>query len=277
MRQAEGSVRQSGRRVIWWVSLLALGALWVGASVRIAAAPLQYIVEERRSGYTYLSEENQRLQDDEFANPGVLWGEQGRELWQRVDGAAAMSCAGCHGEAAESMRGVQTRYPRFEPARGKLINLEQQINHCRTERMQAAPYPYESEALLALTTYVSMQSRGLPIDVRIDGPAQPFFEAGKAFFFRRRGQFDLACAHCHDQYAGQRLRGDVVSQGQINGFPIYRHTWQTLGSTHRMFEWCNVSVRAEAYPYGADEYVNLELYMAWRGRGLPVETPAIRR
>jgi L-cysteine S-thiosulfotransferase len=277
MRQAEGSVRQSGRRVIWWVSLLALGALWVGASVRIAAAPLQYIVEERRSGYTYLSEENQRLQDDEFANPGVLWGEQGRELWQRVDGAAAMSCAGCHGEAAESMRGVQTRYPRFEPARGKLINLEQQINHCRTERMQAAPYPYESEALLALTTYVSMQSRGLPIDVRIDGPAQPFFEAGKAFFFRRRGQFDLACTHCHDQYAGQRLRGDVVSQGQINGFPIYRHTWQTLGSTHRMFEWCNVSVRAEAYPYGADEYVNLELYMAWRGRGLPVETPAIRR
>jgi L-cysteine S-thiosulfotransferase len=277
MRQAEGSVRQSGRRVIWWVSLLALGALWVGASVRIAAAPLQYIVEERRSGYTYLSEENQRLQDDEFANPGVLWGEQGRELWQRVDGAAAMSCAGCHGEAAESMRGVQTRYPRFEPARGKLINLEQQINHCRTERMQAAPYPYESEALLALTTYVSMQSRGLPIDVRIDGPAQPFFEAGKAFFFRRRGQFDLACTHCHDQYAGQRLRGDVVSQGQINGFPIYRHTWQTLGSTHRMFEWCNVSVRAEAYPYGADEYVNLELYMAWRARGLPVETPAVRR
>ena len=29
-------------------------------------------------------------------------------------------------------------------------------------------------------------------------------------------------------------------------------------------------VRAKPYAYGADEYVNLELYLAWRGRGLPV-------
>ena len=87
----------------------------------------------------------------------------------------------------------------------------------------------------------------------------------------------MACAHCQEQYAGQRLRGDVISQGQSNGFPIYRFTWQTLGSVHRMFEWCNTSVRAEPYPLGSDEYVNLELFVAWRGRGLPVETPAIRR
>jgi sulfur-oxidizing protein SoxA len=237
----------------------------------------RYVVKDRRSGYTYLSEENQRLQNDDFANPGLLWVEQGRELWQQADGTAGKSCASCHGEAAESMRGMRARYPRFDPSHGKLINLEQQINRCRQKHLQAAPYLYESEALLALTTFVSFQSHGLPIDVRIDGPAQPFFEAGKAFFFRRRGQLDLACHHCHDQYAGQRLRGDVVSQGQTNGFPIYRHTWQTLGSTHRMFAWCNVAVRAEAYPYGADEYVNLELYLAWRGRGLAVETPAVRR
>jgi sulfur-oxidizing protein SoxA len=44
-----------------------------------------------------------------------------------------------------------------------------------------------------------------------------------------------------------------------------------------MFDWCNTSVRAEPYPLGSDEYVNLELFMAWLGRGLPVETPAIRR
>jgi sulfur-oxidizing protein SoxA len=221
--------------------------------------------------------ENQRLQDDEFANPGLLWVEQGRELWRHADGASGASCATCHGEAVESMRGVRARYPHFDPQRGKLINLEQQINRCREAHMQATTYPYESAALLALTTFVSFQSRGLPMDVRSDGPAAPFFEAGKVFFHQRRGQFDLACAHCHDQQAGQRLRGEVISQGQTNGFPVYRHLWQTLGSTHRMFAWCNTSVRAEPYPYGADEYVNLELFLAWRGRGLPVETPAIRR
>ena len=257
--------------------VLTLSMVWAGIELLTAGELERYRVEDRRSGYTYLSEENQRLQDDDFANPGLLWVERGQELWRQADGAPGVSCASCHGDAAESMRGVRTRYPRFDPQHGKLINLEQQINRCRQERIQATPYPYESEALLALTTFVSMQSRGLPINVHIDGPATSFFEAGKAFYFRRRGQLDLACYHCHDRLAGQRLRGDAISQGQSNGFPVYRHTWQTLGSTHRIFAWCNVSVRAESYPYGADEYVNLELFVAWRGRGLAVETPAVRR
>jgi sulfur-oxidizing protein SoxA len=273
----QGKTVGPGRRAWWAVVVLSAGIACAGAGWVTAGEVRRYIVDGRRSGYTYLSEDNQRLQDDDFANPGLLWVERGRELWHQEESAAAKSCASCHGDAAESMRGVRTRYPRFDPSRNKLINLEQQINRCREERLQATPYPYESEPLLALTTFVSAQSRGLAIDVPIDGPAQPFFEAGREFFYRRRGQLDLACAHCHERYAGQRLRGDVVSQGQINGFPLYRFTWQTLGSTHRMFEWCNVSVRAEPYPLGADEYVNLELFMAWRGRGLPVETPAIRR
>jgi L-cysteine S-thiosulfotransferase len=260
------------------VSLLVmLGAACTGAGLLLAHALSHSTVEDRRSGYTYLSEDNQRLQDDDFANPGLLWVEQGRALWHRTDGPTGMSCASCHGDATVSMRGVRARYPHFDPQRGKLINLEQHINRCREQHMQALPYPYESEALLALTTFVGWQSRGLPAHVSIDGPAHAFFEAGRAFYMQRRGQLDLACTHCHDQYAGQRLRGDVISQGQSNGFPVYRHTWQTLGSTHRMFAWCNTSVRAEPYPLGADEYVNLELFVAWRGRGLPVETPAVRR
>ena len=236
-----------------------------------------YRVASRRSGYTYLSEEHRQLQDDEFGNPGMLWVERGRELWERAQGDSQQSCVGCHGDAATSMRGVRTRYPQFDPRTEKLINLEQRMNRCRTEQLQAEAYPYESEALLALSAFVSFQSHGLPLNVDIDGPAAPFFEAGKAFFVRRRGQLDMACSHCHDDYAGQRLRGEVVSQGQTNGFPVYRLSWQTLGSTHRMFAWCNTAIRAQPLAYGADDYVNLELYLAWRGRGLPVETPGVRR
>ena len=160
--------------------VLAMAVACAGVGLLCAGEPVQYSVEGRRSGYTYLLPENQRLQDDEFANPGLLWVEQGRELWHHADGAGA-SCATCHGEAVESMRGVRTRYPHFDPQRGKLINLEQQINRCREAHMQAPAYPYESAALLALTTFVSFQSRGLPMDVRSDGPAAPFFEAGKVF------------------------------------------------------------------------------------------------
>ena len=236
-----------------------------------------YSVEDRRSGYIYLSEEHRQLQDDTFGNPGMLWIERGHELWDQTQGDSQQACAGCHGDAATSMRGVRTRYPQFDPRTEKLINLEQRINRCRTERLQAEAYPYESEALLALSAFVSFQSRGMPLSVDIEGPAAPFFEAGKAFFMRRRGQLDMACGHCHDEYAGQRLRGEVVSQGQTNGFPVYRLSWQTLGSAHRMFAWCNTAIRAQPLAHGADDYVNLELYLAWRGRGLPVETPGVRR
>ncbi len=236
-----------------------------------------YSVAGRRSGYTYLSEEHRQLQDDAFGNPGMLWIERGRELWGRTQGDDQQACASCHGDAAMSMRGVRVRYPQFDPRTEKLVNLEQRINRCRTEQLRVEAYPYESEALLALSAFVSSQSHGLSLHVDIEGPAAPFFEAGKAFFMRRRGQLDMACSHCHDEYAGQRLRGEVVSQGQTNGFPIYRLSWQTLGSTHRMFAWCNTAIRAQPLAYGADDYVNLELYLAWRGRGLPVETPGVRR
>ena len=112
--------------------------------------------------------------------------------------------------------------------------------------------------------------------VSIDGPAIPFFEKGKKFYFQRRGQLDMACAHCHVDNAGGIIRANILTQGQSNGFPVYRLKWQKPGSIHRRFRGCNKQVRAKPYGYGSDEYVNLELYLAWRGRGLQVETPAIR-
>src|SRR5688500_5944512 len=131
-----------GRWGLWLVTILVVGVACAGVRLSMGGELSPYIVDGRRSGYTYLSEENQRLQDDDFANPGLLWIERGRELWRQADGSAATSCASCHGDVADSMRGVRTRYPRFDPTRGKLINLEQQINRCREERLQATTYPY---------------------------------------------------------------------------------------------------------------------------------------
>ena len=73
------------------------------------------------------------------------------------------------------------------------------------------------------------------------------------------------------------LRGDRISQGQVNGFPFYRISWRSVGSRHRMFRWCNTSVRSEPYVLGSEEYLSLKLYVAWRGRGLLIEAPAVRR
>lgn len=241
------------------------------------AGSTSYEVEGRRSGYLFLGEGTRDLQDDDFQNPGMFAVQAGRRLWNLTDGDSGLSCASCHGDAADSMRGVAARYPQYDSSEGRLLNLELRIASERSERMQATPYAYESDEMLALSAYVSFQSRGMPMDVDIDGPARPYFEEGREFYHERRGQLDLACSQCHDKLVGANLRGDVISQGQVNGFPLYRLLWSSMGSRHRMFEWCNTSMRAEPFEYGSTEYLSLELYVAWRGRGLPIEAPAVRR
>ncbi len=229
------------------------------------------------SGTLFLSDANKTLQDDEFANPGRLWLDIGSRLWNEEAGPSHRSCSSCHGYASESMKGVRPRYPLYREDRNNLVSLQQQINYCRSEEIGAAAYLPESEDLLALEIFVSHQSHGLPIQPMIDGRAAPFFEAGKKYFFQRRGHLDLSCSDCHDRHAGRRLHGETISQGQTNAFPIYRLRWHGIGSAHRMFAWCNSAIRAEPLALGSYEYLSLELYLAWRGQGLPIEAPAIRR
>ena len=228
------------------------------------------------SGYQFKKPRTRAIQDDDAVNPAFLWIEAGAAAWPEAEGEAGKACEGCHGAAESSMKGVGARYPEYHAPSGKLVNLEQRINLCRTENMKAPAWAWESPALLAMTAYVKLQSRAMPTRVRIDGPARPFFEKGEAFFHQRRGQLNMACAHCHVAQAGKQLRAQLLSQAQVNGFPTYFLGFQSLVSIQRMFRFCNGRTRSIPYDYGAEEYVDLELYMAWRGNDLAVETPAVR-
>ena len=245
-----------------------------------AAAPIADPIRrlaEPVSGLTFQSEDTRRLQADEFANPGLLWLDRGRTLWSAPPNDTTPSCQSCHGEPEAAMAGVATRYPQFSDERGALIDLNQQINRCRSQRQNLEPAAYESDELLSLAILIAHQSLGLPFNVNIDGAARPFFDAGESYYYQRRGQMNLACHHCHEQNVGRMLRGDRLSQGHGNGYPAYRLEWQSVGSLHRRLRFCNQGVRAAQHPYGAPEYVNLALYLAWRADQLPIETPAVRR
>jgi L-cysteine S-thiosulfotransferase len=231
---------------------------------------------EKRSGYQDASPETRAMQDDDTANPGFLWVQQGEALWSQRIGSAARSCADCHGAAPESMHGVAARYPAFDPHLGRPITLGQRIQQDRVERQGAASLATDSDELLALTAYVGLQSRGMPMQVAADGPARQFVEAGRTLFTTRAGQFNLACAQCHDERAGLSLSGSIIPQGHPNGYPEYRLGWQGMGSLERRIRNCMVGVRAEPFADDALELAELELYLAVRANGLPVETPAVR-
>jgi len=220
--------------------------------------------EDRKSGYDYMGRETREMQDDDTANPAMLWVLDGEASW-------AKNCAQCH---AKGMKGVAARYPALY--KGKLVNLEQRINACRVERQNAAPFAYESRELLALTAYIGRQSRGMPITVSVSSGIKPHLDAGKAAFERHQGQINLSCKQCHDERAGKHLAGSVIPQAHPTGYPIYRLEWQNLGSLGRRLRNCMIGMRAEPYEFGAPEMVDLELFLMWRARGMKVETPAVR-
>jgi sulfur-oxidizing protein SoxA len=174
------------------------------------------------------------------------------------------------------MRGVAARYPLFDPGQQRPIDLEGRVQACRRSHQEAPPLPPESQELLALVTFVAHQSRGLPVASGEDERLQPFIARGRALFERRQGQLDLSCAQCHDEHWGERLGGSVIPQAHPIGYPLYRLEWQGVGSLQRRFRNCMTGVRAEPYSFGAPEHVELELYLMWRARGLPIETPAVR-
>lgn len=233
-------------------------------------------LEELFSGYRWAKPETQALQDDDFDNPAALWLETGETAWSKKEGEAGKSCSECHNKASASMKGVTNKYPAYYAPWKKLMSLEQRINMCRTKFMKAKAWKWKSNELLGMTIYVNYQSRGMPVKVTLTDKTRPFFEKGKEHYYTRRGQLDMACKNCHEDYAGSMIRANILSQGQSNGFPVYRLKWQKPGSIHRRFRGCNKQVRAKPYKLGSDEYNNLELYVRWRGQGLPIETPAVR-
>jgi sulfur-oxidizing protein SoxA len=241
-----------------------------------AAAAVEIAPGDRQSGYDFVSPETRAMQDDDTANPGMLGVLQGETLWAAKAGATDRSCADCHGDARATMKGVAARYPLFEPALARPLDLEGRINRCRSEHQRAAAFAAESADLLALTAFVAYQSRGLPIAVQTNAELKPFLELGSELFHRRQGQLNLSCSQCHDDNWGKRLAGAMIPQAHPTGYPVYRLEWQSLGSLQRRLRNCMTGMRAEPYEYGAPEAVALELYLMARAHGMTIETPGVR-
>lgn len=230
-----------------------------------------------KSGLAYAGADVRSLQADEFGNPGMLWVARGEKLWNMPAGRSNQSCASCHRDAQTTMKGVAARYPAVDVKNKSLLNLEGRINQCRESNQGAEGFRYESEELLSLTAYVAHQSRGTPVNAEITDFNRANFESGRDTYYRRQGQMNLACTHCHERNAGRKLLADTISEGHGNAYPIYRLEWQSVGSLHRRLRACYFGVRAEQPAAGSAELIDLELYLAWRAQGLPVETPGVRR
>lgn len=230
----------------------------------------------RRSGYQDMSPALQKMEDDDTANPAMLFVQAGEALWNEKAGAAGKSCADCHNDATVSMKGVAARYPSVAGETGKPVDLEGRINLCRTDHQQAPALQTESDDLLALSAYVALQSRGQPIALPNDVQLAALRAKGAEIYRQRHGQLNLSCANCHDDNPEKKLAGATIPQAHPTGYPVYRLEWQALGSLKRRLRNCVVGMRAEAWPYDAIEYLALESYLMERARGMAMDAPGVR-
>jgi sulfur-oxidizing protein SoxA len=221
------------------------------------------------SGIEYQSDAVKAMQADAFGNPGLLWVDRGAAQWKE-------RCAQCHGEG-DAMKGVAVRYPRYVPELRRVVGLEGRINACVTDRLHAPALAAESGELLGLSAFVAHRSRGMQIVPDMSPEAGAAFERGRALYFERQGQLNLACTNCHDASPGRTLLAEKISQGQPADWPAYRLEWQSLGSLQRRLRACYYGVRADMPAYGSDDLTALELYLARRARGLATNPPGVRR
>ena len=259
-----------------WKSSLCL--VWAVSGLAFTSHAQQRIIplDKLQSGLHFSGAEVQSLQADEFANPGNIALDIGIKQWSKPEGKSNKSCQSCHGDLAK-MKGVSVRYPAIDKASKKLFNLEDRIRNCRVKNQKAAEWTFESDELVAMSLAITNTSRGLPLQAQIEGAAKSHFENGQRIFMTRQGQMNLACTNCHDQHYGQKLFTDPLSQGQANAYPLYRIDWQRVASLERRLRFCYTGVKAEIPPWGHSDMRDISLYLMWRGQGLLVEAPAVRK
>jgi sulfur-oxidizing protein SoxA len=243
---------------------------------KTAAPPhLQDVTDTIYSGWHYREDETRALQADDFDNPGMVFADIGMDSWNEAQGVNGESCAACH-EGPDSMAGLRAVVPRVDETTGALMTMENYVNGCVTERMGLEAWGMTSDKMKNMLALISLQSRGMPVNVAIDGAAAPFWEKGKEIYYTRFGQLEMSCANCHEDNQGLFIRADHLSQGQINGFPVYRLKDAGILSAQQRFVGCVRDTRAETFKPDSDEFKALELYVASRGNGLSVEGLSVR-
>lgn len=230
---------------------------------------------EPRSGYEYIKPETRIMQDDDFANPGLLAVDHGEELFNQKH-ESGKACADCHGMEGEKFNKKSlARYPMYKNRTKEIITLQKRISNCRST-ITDNPLVTDHPELIALETFVRNRAKGEIVNVQTDGPVAELLKKGEKLFTTRYGLIDMSCQHCHEFYPGQMIRGQKISQGQANGFPAYRLATGEIANVHLRIQQCLTLLRAEPFETDSDEIKLLGLYLMSRSNGLVIETPAVR-
>jgi len=227
-------------------------------------------------------------------NPAELFEAMGEELWKKPAGPRNVSLEGCDlGLGAGKVAGAFAELPRYFADTDRVQDLESRLLTCM-ERLQGIDVREHVEAafntpkkndLVALATYISGESKDLPVKVSTAHPKErAMFDLGKRMFYFQGGPHDFSCATCHGQ-EGTRIRLQELpfipsTKGAALGWtswPAYRVSNGQMWSMQWRIQDCFRQQRFPEPIYASDATIALSVFMGSTANGELVQTPGIKR
>lgn len=176
---------------------------------------------------------------------------------------------------------IAQNYPVWDEHLGEIRTLAKAINLCRLKNGQSE-LAYQKGEMAHILSYMASTSRGQKIQSQVPmnlPKAVAAYEQGKAYYYQRRGQLNFSCALCHVNYAGRHIRSEILSPalGHTSNWPTYRLKWGEMGTLHRRFIECHRQIRASIPIAQSRELRQLEYFLTFMSRGIPMNAPSVRR
>ncbi len=174
---------------------------------------------------------------------------------------------------------ARVKHPYYDEAAGTVVTLEGTIQKCYTEQTGKKMGTMKGK-IARISAWISDQAAGEKINVKVESEgAKAAYERGKAFFYAKRGQFNMSCADCHVYNAGKKARADILSPalGHTTHVPMYRAKWGSLGTLHRRYGGCLKNMRAKPIKAQKEVYRDMELFHQAMSNGLEITDARYRK
>lgn len=229
-------------------------------------------------------------------NPAELYEASGEELWKKVDGPKKASLEKCDlGLGPGVVKGAYAQLPKYFADTKRVQDLESRLLTCQQSLQGLDPKAAITEPfgkprkndLVALTAYISGESKGLPVKVKVIHPQEKaMYDMGKRLFYYQGGPHDFSCATCHGE-DGKRIRLQELPNiakpaGSAAGWttwPAYRVSSGQMWS----MQWrLNDCFRQQRFPepiYTSDVTIALSMFMAANAGSINAKmaTPGLKR
>jgi sulfur-oxidizing protein SoxA len=232
---------------------------------------------------------------DPFANPGLLWVDEGEALWNTPAGPKNATLEGCDlGLGAGVVDGAYVQMPRYFADVDRVMDTETRIAWCR-ETLQGIPFAETAKKAFSkrggksemeqLVAFVANRSEGQPMAPPLaHAKEKEAYALGEALFYRRAGLLDYSCVTCHGA-PDQRIRlqdlPNLLTQegaaSAVTTWPTYRVSQETVRTMqHRMYD-CYWQMRLPDVGYGSDVTIALISYLNTTAAGGEMAAPALKR